>query len=71
MFEEEYKERLQLGNRVKIEQAQIELPLDSDVSEDMVSRSMSLPALPKQTLYETVDKYVKGSVPRFGACSGL
>ena len=58
------KQRLQLemekqllNARTEIEQAQIELSVESGDSSDVGDRPSILPSLPKQSLYETVDRY--------------
>ena len=51
-------ERQLLNARVEVEQAQIELSVESGDSGDIGKRPPILPSLPKQTLYETVDRYL-------------
>lgn len=52
-------ERQLLNARVEIEKVQIELSgTDRDESGELDGRSASLTSLPKQTLYETVGKYL-------------
>ena len=50
-------ERQLLNARVEVEQTQIELSVGSGDSSDIGNRPQILPSLPKQTLYETVDRY--------------
>ena len=44
--------------RVEVEQAQIELPDGSGDSGDISNRSSDLPSLPKQTLHETIHRFL-------------
>ena len=51
-------ERQLLYARTKVEQAQIELSDGSGDSGDSSTRSTNLPSLPRQTLQETVGRYL-------------
>lgn len=49
--------KILLNARVEVKQAQIELSVESGDSSDIGNRPSILPSLPKQTLYETGDRY--------------
>ena len=51
-------ERQLLNARVEVEQAQIELSDGSGDSGDISNRSSDLPSLPKQTLHETIHRFL-------------
>ena len=51
-------ERQLLNARVEFEQAQIELSDGSGDSGDISNRSSDLPSLPKQTLHETIHRFL-------------